>query len=636
MEVISAIASKLVESMIAPVGQWLGYSFNYSSNIENVKKREKKLQGARERVQHSVDEAKRNAEEIEGEVTRWLENVDVKMDEARKVLEDEEKARKRFDKVSYRLALQEMVNTTNMDYMPCKSRILTMKGIMEALRDVDISIIGVWGMRVWERVHWWEIVSKPRKKGYSERVHWLFDEVAIATVTQNPNLTQIQGEIADKLDLKLNEEYLSGRADLLQARLNANDKKILVILDDIWEKVDLEALGIPCKVKTAVVREAAKQVQKQKSIDKAMAAMMQSPDPRQIKGEFMGILDLKFDGETEPEKAIPLHEKLMKDKKDWMKKNFMLKDYGLLLDGPPSSDYVLMHDLVRDVAKLIASKNEKVLTMRGDGPVEWPAEDEMKKCTRISIADRDIQELSDTLECPELTFFHVQATDRDCPFKISDTFFQETRKLKVLDLTYMRLSSLPSSLNLLTNLQTLCLDHCVLGDMTVIGEMKNLEILSLLRSEFKQLPREIGHLTRLRLLDLSNCTKLEVIPPNILSQLIQLEELLVGNSFSQWEVEGASLNELKHLSQLTNLELPTSRPNPSSLPPSALPPLLIGVCELLSVSTQAWGLLPVRLYSFFGVDFLKLFLATTPDASLAEIDSQWFPWRVTPSAAAPT
>jgi prefoldin subunit 5 len=95
MEVISAIASKLVESMIAPVGQWLGYSFNYSSNIENVKKREKKLQGARERVQHSVDEAKRNAEEIEGEVTRWLENVDVKMDEARKVLEDEERARKR-------------------------------------------------------------------------------------------------------------------------------------------------------------------------------------------------------------------------------------------------------------------------------------------------------------------------------------------------------------------------------------------------------------------------------------------------------------------------------------------------------------------------------------------------------------
>jgi Leucine-rich repeat (LRR) protein len=66
------------------------------------------------------------------------------------------------------------------------------------------------------------------------------------------------------------------------------------------------------------------------------------------------------------------------------------------------------------------------------------------------------------------------------------------RKLKVLDLTYMRLSSLPSSLNLLTNLQTLCLDQCVLGDIAMIGELKNLEILSLIYSEFKQLPREIG------------------------------------------------------------------------------------------------------------------------------------------------
>jgi hypothetical protein len=62
------------------------------------------------------------------------------------------------------------------------------------------------------------------------------------------------------------------------------------------------------------------------------------------------------------------------------------------------------------------------------------------------------------------------------------------------------------------------------------------------------------------MLDLSNCTKLEVIPPNVLSRLIQLEELYVGNSFTQWEVEGlnnerASLAELKHLSQLTTLEV---------------------------------------------------------------------------------
>ena len=66
----------------------------------------------------------------------------------------------------------------------------------------------------------------------------------------------------------------------------------------------------------------------------------------------------------------------------------------------------------------------------------------------------------------------------------------------------------------------------------MIGEMKNLEILSLIDSEFKYLPREIGLLTQLRMLDLSGCKKLQVIPANLLSRLILLEELYVGNSFT--------------------------------------------------------------------------------------------------------
>ena len=72
----------------------------------------------------------------------------------------------------------------------------------------------------------------------------------------------------------------------------------------------------------------------------------------------------------------------------------------------------------------------------------------------------------------------------------------------------------------------------MLGDIAMIGEMKNLEILSLGLSEFKQLPGEIGLLTHLRMLDLSGCKKLQVIPANLLSRLILLEELYVGNSFT--------------------------------------------------------------------------------------------------------
>ena len=98
----------------------------------------------------------------------------------------------------------------------------------------------------------------------------------------------------------------------------------------------------------------------------------------------------------------------------------------------------------------------------------------------------------------------------------------------------------------------------ILEDIAMIGELRNLEILTLVHPNVEQLPRETGLLTCLRILNLNNCTKLKVIPPNVLPCLIQLEELHVGNSFTQWEVEGlnnerASLGELKHLSRLTTL-----------------------------------------------------------------------------------
>lgn len=75
------------------------------------------------------------------------------------------------------------------------------------------------------------------------------------------------------------------------------------------------------------------------------------------------------------------------------------------------------------------------------------------------------------------------------------------RKLKVVDMARMRLFSLPSSIDLLVNLQTLCLHQCMLGDIAIIGKLKNLEILSIRGSDIIKLPEELGQLTKLRQLD---------------------------------------------------------------------------------------------------------------------------------------
>ncbi|KDO39306.1 hypothetical protein CISIN_1g0073713mg, partial [Citrus sinensis] len=174
----------------------------------------------------------------------------------------------------------------------------------------------------------------------------------------------------------------------------------------------------------------------------------------------------------------------------------------------------------------------------------------------ISLTYGGIQVLPERLQCPCLELLH---TEGDGSMQVSDHFFKGTEGLKVLNFTRIHFSSLPSSLGCLINLQTLCLDYCRLKDIAIVGQLKKLEILILARSTIKQLPLEIGQLTRLQLLDLSNCWLLEVIAPNVISKLSQLEELYMGNSFSGWEkVEGgsnASLVELERLTKLATLEI---------------------------------------------------------------------------------
>ena len=102
------------------------------------------------------------------------------------------------------------------------------------------------------------------------------------------------------------------------------------------------------------------------------------------------------------------------------------------------------------------------------------------------------------------------------------------RKLRVVDFTTMQLLLLPSSVDLLVNLQTLCLVECMY-DIAIIGKLKNLEILSFWGSGIVKLPEELVHLTKLRQLDLSNCFKLKVIAPNAISRLVRVEELYMSN-----------------------------------------------------------------------------------------------------------
>ncbi|XP_059654750.1 disease resistance protein At4g27190-like [Cornus florida] len=109
---------------------------------------------------------------------------------------------------------------------------------MKALRDDKNSKIGIYGMAGIGKTTMVEEVGKQAEKGP-------FDEVAMAVFSQNPDPNKIRGKLADCLNLTLDRESEEGRAGQLCNRLK-NGKKILVILDDVWDdKITLKKIGIP-------------------------------------------------------------------------------------------------------------------------------------------------------------------------------------------------------------------------------------------------------------------------------------------------------------------------------------------------------------------------------------------------------
>ncbi|KAL5741053.1 hypothetical protein ACOSQ2_030233 [Xanthoceras sorbifolium] len=701
VDVVISVVAKVAELLVVPIGKHICYPFKYKSNMEELKKQVKKLTNAKERVQHSVDEATRQGEEIEKDVEQWLNSVDEFAEKVVKlIIDDEDKAGKlcsfgffpnlmtryllskkaaktakdgvnllgegKFKKVSYRPLLQKTTSIYTRGYDDFDSRKPIFNDLMEALTQADVNFIGVYGMGGVGKT---TLVKRVVGQAIKDK---LFDVVVMAEVTEAPDIRTIQDQIADELGLKFQEESLPGRAARLRERMK-KEKEILVILDNVWAKLDLESIGIPlggdekgsitqkvdnkrqCKIlltsrnldilrddmntqknflvenlsdveaenlfwKTVGYSEEKSELKstaveivgkcaglplaintianalKNKSISfwKNALDQLKRANPKDIKGmdaEVYSTIELSYKFlEAEEAKSLFLlcslcdagygYGILVNDLltygvgmglfqgvytlEEARNKLNMLIDYlktsCLLMDGDDgdNGDFVKMHDIIHAVAVSIASTTRLWFNLQQAAGLKEMLEKKLPKdSSAVSLPHRDIFELPENMEFPKLELF-LLLMNTGSSLQIPDGFFEGMKGLKVLDMSGIHLLSPPSSLCCLINLHTLRLDRCQLGDVAIIGELKELEILSFLKSDIEQLPEEIRQLTRLRMLDLSNCSNLKVIKPNVISSLTRLEELRMGNSFVQWDVDGrsnANLAELKQLLHLTVLDI---------------------------------------------------------------------------------
>ncbi|KAL7212128.1 hypothetical protein ACSBR2_014904 [Camellia fascicularis] len=258
--ILISIGRKVAELLVEPVGRQFSYVIHVKKYIENLTIQVETLEALQNGVQRSIDHAKRNREEIREDVNHWITKVDGFLVEAKKFLEGGFDVNKKCfsgwfpdlvtrrhlgkeakNKIEEAKELGKDGNFTSLSnpaaplgieskpserFETYDSRNLAMTNVMEALSNDKINFIGIY-------------------------------------VSQNPDIKKIQDEIAGMLGFTRLTDQRSEieRASMLCARLK-DVKKILVILDDVWAKLNLAAVGIPfgndhqgCKIIITTRRE---------------------------------------------------------------------------------------------------------------------------------------------------------------------------------------------------------------------------------------------------------------------------------------------------------------------------------------------------------------------------------------------
>ncbi|XP_058074904.1 probable disease resistance protein At4g27220 isoform X2 [Magnolia sinica] len=242
-----------------------------------------------------------------------------------------------------------------------------------------------------------------------------------------------------------------------------------------------------------------------------------------------------------------------------------LKSSCLLLAGEKEG-YVKMHDIIRDVAIWISSKEcEDCKSFVRIGLKGLPQGKSWEEYKRISIRRCGINKLPEGMHCPKLVTLMMPGNEE--PIEIQGGFWEATKELRVLDLSYTLISKIP--LANLVNLRVLCLRSCKFEEgncLSALGGLKQLEFLDLSFNYWLcELPNEIRELVNLRSLDLTNTFNLKIVPSGVISRLTLLEELKMWNSFHEWKAEekdassgsssNACLSEVASLKELSNLHL---------------------------------------------------------------------------------
>ncbi|KAL9414685.1 hypothetical protein AB3S75_043029 [Citrus x aurantiifolia] len=277
MEILSGIASKLGELLVDATVKQARYLFCFNSIVKELEDKETNLKEAQDSINEKVEEARQKhcAIVVEKDVEKWLADVVKEMADVRtlKANLDEKKscfngwcpnwgcrywmgrkASKETRKLSDLLQDRSKFSTVARPkplpsdkelpiprhFIPFGTTESACYQIIKALKGDNTKIVGLYGIGGVGKTTLANFV------GNQLREENVFDEVGIATVSQDQNIINVQSELVKSLGWELTETYEKDRARRLRMMFSeSKSRKMLIILDDVWNELDLEKVGIP-------------------------------------------------------------------------------------------------------------------------------------------------------------------------------------------------------------------------------------------------------------------------------------------------------------------------------------------------------------------------------------------------------
>ena len=213
---------------------------------------------------------------------------------------------------------------------------------------------------------------------------------------------------------------------------------------------------------------------------------------------------------------------------------------ALLLESFQNGESIRMRKEIRkELVNFYEAEMNPILLVEldGRGLMEAPKNQTWEEANEMHLMNNKISKLLDNPNCPKLIALFLQGNHH--LRVISPSFFQCMPMLQILDLSQTKIKSLPQSLFKLVQLRKFILRSCELFSElpAEVGEFCHLEVLDLEGTEIINLPVAIGKLTNLTCLKVSfypqangnrkNNLSNRIIPQNVISSLLQLEELSI-------------------------------------------------------------------------------------------------------------